>query len=127
MMRQAGAPRLPAAEREPIDVSMIGAFSPSVRNAGWPAFQRAAAAEGIRVLIFRSGTGSDPMSYNDFTDEFLRRFHVVVFTGAPGAGRADADRDRDRVHGRPGHAVRRCRPGPRSGPGGGAQDARDGA
>jgi hypothetical protein len=85
-----------AAEPEPIDVLMIGYFNPQVNDDGFPALQSAMAAEGIRVSVFNPGRDPATLAirYNEYPNDLLSKFHVVVFNGTPNdaalRGRLDA-------------------------------------
>lgn len=63
-----------------VDVLMIGHYGPRPGEASWLKYQAACAREGIRVFINEKGSALD---YEQFTDDYLRQFHVVVFGGLP--------------------------------------------
>ncbi|MFZ2655676.1 MAG: hypothetical protein WAX69_12160 [Victivallales bacterium] len=67
-------------QNKTIDVLMIGHFSPRAHEPWWPKFQAACAKEGIRISINEKGREQD---YDQFTDEYLRQFQAVVFSGLP--------------------------------------------
>ena len=66
----------------PIDVLVIGHFTPHLSDPGWPKLQAVCAAQGIRLSIL--GEGGQSVDYQNYTDDVLRKFHIIIFCGLPG-------------------------------------------
>ena len=65
----------------PIDVLLIGHYTPHLNDPGWPKLQAAFAAQGIRLSGL--GEGGMTLDYNKYTDEFLRKFQIIIVCGMP--------------------------------------------
>jgi hypothetical protein len=85
------AAEAPNPDNRPIDVLIIGSFSPDMRDSWWPQLQQAAARQGIRLNILGEGTRADSNAFERFTPEFLKQFHVVIFNGDPSAALLASD------------------------------------
>ncbi|MFZ2655675.1 MAG: hypothetical protein WAX69_12155 [Victivallales bacterium] len=68
-------------QNKTIDVLMIGHFTPHLNDPGWPKLQAALAAQGIRLSIL--GEGGQSVEYEKYTDDVLRKFHIVIYCGIP--------------------------------------------
>lgn len=74
---------------KPVDVLMIGHYAPRQGEESWEKYQKACASQGVRVFINEQGRELD---YDQFTDEYLRQFHVVLFGGLPGTAEGQEDK-----------------------------------
>ena len=70
-----------SAAEKPVDVLIIGHFTPHLNDPGWPKLQAACAAQGVRLSIL--GEGGQSCDYANYTDDVLRKFHIVICCGVP--------------------------------------------
>ncbi len=69
----------------PIDVLIIGSYSPDRRDSWWPRLQQDCARRAVRLHILGEGIRADSLAFDRFDEAFLRQFHVVIFNGVPSA------------------------------------------
>ena len=81
-------PQTFAAQKKPIDVLMIGHYVPRAGEASWEKYRAACAREGVRLDIYDK---SQTLDYSLLTDDYLRQFHVVLFSGLPGSPPGNVD------------------------------------
>ncbi len=81
-------PQTFAADTKPVDVLMIGHYVPRAGEASWEKYQAACAKEGVRLHIYDK---SQTLDYSLVTDDYLRQFHVVLFSGLPGSPPGNVD------------------------------------
>jgi hypothetical protein len=67
---------------KPIDVLLLGHFSPRTFEPWWPRFQEACAKEGVRAHILNEDLKRG-LGYEMYTADLLRKFNVVLFGGIP--------------------------------------------
>jgi len=71
-------PLLQAAK--PVQVLMLGHYASRDFEPWWPKFREACAKQGVEVYLHHADT-KNGLEYDVYTDEVLRQFDVVVFSG----------------------------------------------
>jgi hypothetical protein len=79
-----------AAADKPVDVLMLGHYVPRAGEKSWEKYQKACARDGVRVTIYDK---SQTLDYSLVTDEYLREFQVVLFSGLPGSPPGEQDKN----------------------------------
>jgi hypothetical protein len=65
---------------KPVQVLMMGHYASRDFEPWWPKFRAACAKQGVEVYLYHADT-KNGLEYDVYTDEVLRQFDVVVFSG----------------------------------------------